>query len=90
MLLLQAYLGIKPAACNLTTQTPGMRIMAKKTSEELFESCVASHDNFVVIPHYNPDPDALGSAFALQYLLSKYFNKQAIINSELGSVTDVY
>ena len=46
---------------------------------DLFESVVQAHDKFVIIPHYNPDPDAIGSSFAMKELLTKAFNKEAII-----------
>ncbi|MBN2547458.1 MAG: DHH family phosphoesterase [Spirochaetes bacterium] len=47
--------------------------------KEKFEKIINKHDEFLIIPHYNPDPDALGSSFGLQYLLSKVFNKNSNI-----------
>ena len=46
-----------------------------KPNFELFESVVQAHDKFVIIPHYNPDPYAIGSSFAMKELLTKSFNK---------------
>jgi len=44
-----------------------------------FENVINKFDEFAIIPHYNPDPDALGSAFGLNYLISKVFNKKSQI-----------
>lgn len=44
-----------------------------------FEDVISKYDEFAIIPHYNPDPDALGSSFALNNLLSKVFNKKSQI-----------
>ncbi len=40
-----------------------------------FERYIETEDNFSLITHYNPDPDAIGGAFALSYLLNKKFSK---------------
>lgn len=48
-------------------------------SEEIFVRTIAKYDNFIIMPHYNPDPDALGSAFGLQYLLKRKFHKTSEI-----------
>lgn len=39
-----------------------------------FEKKITIHKEYAILPHYNPDPDALGSAFALKYLLQKKFD----------------
>lgn len=44
-----------------------------------FEKIINKHEEFLIIPHYNPDPDALGSALGMQYLINKVFNKNANI-----------
>ncbi|MBP7551981.1 MAG: DHH family phosphoesterase [Spirochaetes bacterium] len=44
-----------------------------------FEEILNKYSEFAIIPHYNPDPDALGSSFGLYYLLNKFFNKKALI-----------
>ena len=38
--------------------------------KEKFEKLLSKYDEFAILPHYNPDPDALGSAYALYYLLN--------------------
>lgn len=56
--------------------------MKKKDTDnktEEFIKVIEKNDNFAIVPHYNPDPDALGSSFGLHYLLSKFFNKKATI-----------
>ncbi|MBQ3922877.1 MAG: DHH family phosphoesterase [Spirochaetales bacterium] len=54
-------------------------MLLNKADFKLFESVVQAHDKFVIIPHYNPDPDAIGSSFAMKELLTKGFGKDAII-----------
>jgi nanoRNase/pAp phosphatase (c-di-AMP/oligoRNAs hydrolase) len=44
-----------------------------------FEQIINKYDEFAIIPHYNPDPDSLGSSFALNYLITKVFNKKSSI-----------
>ncbi|HNZ27583.1 MAG TPA: DHH family phosphoesterase [Spirochaetota bacterium] len=44
-----------------------------------FEKILDKYSEFAIIPHYNPDPDALGSSFGLYYLLNKLFNKKTLI-----------
>ncbi|OHD10819.1 MAG: hypothetical protein A2086_15130 [Spirochaetes bacterium GWD1_27_9] len=44
-----------------------------------FEKIINKYDEYAIIPHYNPDPDALGSSFGLHYLLNKVFNKKSQI-----------
>lgn len=46
---------------------------------EQFIKIVEKYDNFSILPHYNPDPDALGSAYGLYYLLNKHFKKNSTI-----------
>lgn len=47
--------------------------------KDKFVSLIEQYEEFAIVPHYNPDPDALGSSFAMQYLLQKKFNKVAKI-----------
>lgn len=44
-----------------------------------FENAIAKVQEFAIVPHYNPDPDALGSAFGLYCLLSKHYHKKVTI-----------
>ena len=44
-----------------------------------FEQVISKYDEFAIIPHYNPDPDSLGSAFGINFILSKIFNKKSQI-----------
>lgn len=46
---------------------------------ENFEKVIAKYNEFAIIPHYNPDPDALGSSYGLYYLLKKNFKKESVI-----------
>lgn len=46
---------------------------------DFFKKAVEKYENIAIIPHYNPDPDALASSFALQYLIEKIFHKKAEI-----------
>jgi len=39
-----------------------------------FISIINKYQEWILIPHYNPDPDAIGSAFGLQFILEKSFN----------------
>ncbi|HPO49826.1 MAG TPA: DHH family phosphoesterase [Spirochaetota bacterium] len=54
-------------------------IIQPETFKQEFEKVVSEYDEFAIIPHYNPDPDSLGSAFGINYLLSKVFNKKSQI-----------
>jgi nanoRNase/pAp phosphatase (c-di-AMP/oligoRNAs hydrolase) len=47
--------------------------------KELFEKVIGKFNEFAIIPHYNPDPDSLGSSYALHFLLNKVFNKKSQI-----------
>ncbi len=47
--------------------------------KEKFEKIIHRYNEFAIVPHYNPDPDALGSSFGLYYLLNKQFDKKARI-----------
>lgn len=40
---------------------------------------INKYDNFIILPHYNPDPDAIASSFGIHYLLNKTFKKKAEI-----------
>jgi nanoRNase/pAp phosphatase (c-di-AMP/oligoRNAs hydrolase) len=51
----------------------------KEDAKVLFENIISKYPEFAIVPHYNPDPDALGSSFGLHYLLNKVFNKKANI-----------
>jgi nanoRNase/pAp phosphatase (c-di-AMP/oligoRNAs hydrolase) len=42
-------------------------------------SIINKYNKFIIIPHYNPDPDALASSFGMYYLLNKAFNKKSEI-----------
>lgn len=44
--------------------------MSSQSVEQLFES-LAKVDNLLILPHNNPDPDAIASAVALRYLLDE-------------------
>ncbi|MCK4799338.1 MAG: DHH family phosphoesterase [Spirochaetes bacterium] len=44
-----------------------------------FEKIIKEYDEFAIVPHYNPDPDALGSSYGMYYLLNKVFKKKARI-----------
>lgn len=46
---------------------------------EYFENTISQYSEFAIIPHYNPDPDALGSSYGLYYLFKKVFNKKSNI-----------
>lgn len=54
-------------------------LISSEKIKYIFEKTVKKYDNFAIIPHYNPDPDALGSSFAMQFLLNKVFNKKSTI-----------
>ena len=45
----------------------------KERLEALFEA-VQDFDEIIILPHNNPDPDAIASAVALRHLLSQRFN----------------
>jgi nanoRNase/pAp phosphatase (c-di-AMP/oligoRNAs hydrolase) len=47
--------------------------------KDKFEKTVNKFPEFAIVPHYNPDPDALGSAFGMYYLLTKIFSKKCSI-----------
>ncbi|MCG8572552.1 MAG: DHH family phosphoesterase [Spirochaetes bacterium] len=46
--------------------------------EELIR-IISEYDDFAIIPHYNPDPDAIGSAYGMHFLLNKHFQKKSTI-----------
>ncbi len=54
-------------------------MLITNTNIELLTKVILKYDNFAILPHYNPDPDALGSAFAIQFIINKIFKKQADI-----------
>ena len=47
--------------------------------KQKFEKLINKYNEFIIIPHYNPDPDAIASSFALNFLLGKKFNKKSSI-----------
>jgi nanoRNase/pAp phosphatase (c-di-AMP/oligoRNAs hydrolase) len=49
-----------------STQQPGQRL-------ELLGSAVRNASQVLILPHNNPDPDAIASAVALRYLLAQQF-----------------
>ncbi len=51
-------------------------LIIQNNFKEKFEKIINKHDKFVILPHYNPDPDAIASSFGLHYLLDKVFNKK--------------
>jgi len=44
-----------------------------------FEKIIHKYKEFAIMPHYNPDPDALGCSFGMYFLLNKVFNKKSNI-----------
>lgn len=54
-------------------------MLLNETNIDLLTKVISKYDNFAILPHYNPDPDALGSAFGFRYILTKYFKKHADI-----------
>lgn len=46
---------------------------------DLLTKVLSKYDDYAIIPHYNPDPDALGSAFGMHFILKKHFHKQSTI-----------
>lgn len=55
-----------------------MRIDPDKFKNK-FERIINKYDEFAIVPHYNPDPDALASALGMYFLLNKKFNKKSCI-----------
>ncbi len=51
----------------------------KEDAKVLFENIISKYSEFAIVPHYNPDPDSLGSSFGLYNLLSKVFEKKSTI-----------
>ena len=54
-------------------------IVKPDSFKEHFEKVISKYDEFAIIPHYNPDPDSIGSAFGINSLLTKTFNKKSTI-----------
>ena len=54
-------------------------MILKDADFELFEQIISQYDKFVILPHYNPDPDAIAASYAMQYLLNKVFDKKSVI-----------
>lgn len=54
-------------------------MLIKENHKEAFEKLILEHDDFAILPHYNPDPDSLGAAFAAHFILNKCFNKKSKI-----------
>ena len=44
-----------------------------------FKKLISHSKEWLIIPHYNPDPDAIASAFAMQFLLDKIFDVKTYI-----------
>ncbi len=44
-----------------------------------FINLINKYNKFIILPHYNPDPDAIAGSFAMHFLLNKVFNKKAEI-----------
>lgn len=54
-------------------------LIKEKDFKKKFENIINKYDKFAIVPHYNPDPDAIGSAFGIYFLLTKVFNKKVNI-----------
>lgn len=52
--------------------------MSQERLEQLFQT-IAGADTLLILPHTNPDPDAIASAVALRYLLAEKLNIEAQI-----------
>jgi phosphoesterase RecJ-like protein len=50
---------------------------------KIFEEQIHKSENIVIVPHYNPDGDAIGSALAVYHILSKLNKKVSIISPTL-------
>lgn len=50
-----------------------------KNFEINFKKLITRHKEWLLIPHYNPDPDAIASSYALQFLIDKIFNVKTYI-----------
>lgn len=51
-----------------------------KIELETFDRVIKDHHSFVILPHYNPDGDAIGSALAFYIVLKKLQKKVIVIS----------
>lgn len=54
-------------------------LVTGETFIEKFNKTINKYKKFAIVPHYNPDPDALASSFGIQFLLEKIFKKKSSI-----------